>query len=58
MSHKCESVRELLTESLCEFEDVPHFMRVDRKCCECGTARVERNQRRVWGAGAEKGELG
>ena len=33
-------MRELLHESMCGFEGVPHLLCVDRKCCECGTACV------------------
>jgi len=41
-SGKCESVRKLLNESMCEFIDSPHLLCVDRKCSECGVERVGR----------------
>ena len=40
LTGKCESVRQLMNESVSEFKDVPSLMCVDRKRSECGTERV------------------
>ena len=54
LSHKSESVRELLNESMCGFEGVPHLLCVDRKCCECGTACVMRRLKEEFGEPVQK----
>ena len=40
MTKKCESVRELLTESVCEFDQFPKLKCIDRKCGDCEVERV------------------
>ena len=54
LSHKSESVCELLNESMCGFEGVPHLLCVDRKCCECGTACVMRRLKEEFGELVQK----
>ena len=54
LSHKSESVCELLNESMCRFEGVPHLLCVDRKCCECGTACVVRRLKEEFGELVQK----
>ena len=51
---KCESVRELLNESMCKFVDAPHLLCVDRKCSECGVERVGRRLRECLGTNVGK----
>ena len=53
-SGKCESVRKLLNESMCEFIDSPHLLCVDRKCSECGVERVGRRLRECLGTNVGK----
>ena len=40
MKKKCDSVRELLGESVCAFDVTPKLECVDRKCGHCGVERV------------------
>ena len=54
LAHKSESVRELLKESMCGFEGVPHLLCVDRKCCECGIACVMRRLKEEFGELVQK----
>ena len=48
------TVRELLNESLCEFEDAPRLLCVDRKCSECGVERVGKRLRECLGKNVGK----
>ena len=54
LSHKSESTRELLKESMSGFEGVPHLLCVDRQCCECGTACVMRRLKEEFGELVQK----
>ena len=54
LSHKSESMRKLLKESMSGFEGVPHLLCVDRQCCECGTACVVRRLKEEFGELVQK----